>query len=185
MQVLKFAFTLAVLFSSTAYSQTVYTWVDENGTLHFNDVPNNQKAKAIDLPNFEQPALAPQFAPAQPVEPQQPTAQKSEEAPLPLEIAVTSPQDDQAIRSNNGTLTIQAELNRKLAIGEQLQLTVDNKRYGAPKTSPLWKLKNLDRGTHSFVIQAFRDGKLIASSLPIKVHLQRTSVSKIKPSPKA
>ncbi|RTZ14576.1 DUF4124 domain-containing protein [Vibrio aquaticus] len=185
MQVLNFAFLLAVLFSSAAQSQTVYTWVDENGTLHFNDVPNNKKAKAIDLPNFEQPALAPQFAPALPVEPQDTATPKPAEKPSPLEITITSPQDDQAIRSNDGTLMIQAELNRKLAIGEQLQLTVDNKRYGAPKASPQWQLKNLDRGTHSFVIQAFRDGKLIASSLPITVHLQRISVSKIKPSPKA
>lgn len=183
MQVFKLCVTTALLFSATSFSQTVYTWVDKDGVLHFNDAPNNNQAEAISLPDFEQPALAPQFSHAQPAQSEEET--KTEPTtPEPLSVTITTPEHDQAIRSNNGSLSVQATLSRKLAIGEKLQLTLNGSKYGAPTTSPNWQLKNIDRGSHSLVIQTVRDGKLIASSKPITVHLQRTTIKPAKVAPK-
>ncbi|QBH28497.1 nitrogen regulation protein NR [Vibrio vulnificus] len=91
-------------------------------------------------------------------------------------MTLASPSHDATIRSNQGIITIQVQTNRKLDIGEQLQLVFDGNRYGAPQTSTLWQLKNIDRGTHIIAIQAVRSGKLIASTSPISVHLHRTKI---------
>ena len=87
-----------------------------------------------------------------------------------------TPIHDQTIRSNRGFLSIQIELNRKLGIGEQLQLMLDGRRYGAPQTQPNWQLKDIDRGTHTIAIQAHRSGKLIASTSPVTVYLHRATI---------
>lgn len=87
-----------------------------------------------------------------------------------------SPQHDDTVRSNSGTISIRSELNRKLSIGEQLQLLMDGRPYGAPTNQPNWELKNIDRGTHTFTIQAIENGKIIASSSIITVHLHRATV---------
>ncbi len=75
-----------------------------------------------------------------------------------------TPQHNETIRSNRGIINIQLETNRKLGIGEQLQLLLDGKPYGAPQSHMTWQLNNIDRGTHTLAVHAKRSGKLIAST---------------------
>lgn len=173
--------SLTLIYTVAIQAQTVYTWVDNNGTIHFSDSPQAQKAKALNLPKYDSPAPAPQFERSKPVEKpsaeeRQTNHEKQKQSPQPISVSIASPEHDSAIRSNAGRLMINGEINRKLAIGEQLQLIMDGRIYGAPINQPTWELKNVDRGTHIFAIQVIRDGKLIASSSPITVHLQRASV---------
>ncbi|ELV8625501.1 DUF4124 domain-containing protein [Vibrio cidicii] len=182
---------LCVLLSSLAHAQTVYTWVDADGVLHFSDTPGSG-AKSITLPDLDASAPAPhvestqKMDAAQPsttqassaketaVEPAQPSL--SDEAQTELQLSMASPANDATIRSNRGLLFIRMESNRKLEVGEQLQLILNGHRYGAPQTGLTWQLKNIDRGTHTLAVQAYRNGKIIASSSPISVHLHRTSI---------
>ncbi|MGD8173913.1 DUF4124 domain-containing protein [Vibrio sp. TRT 21S02] len=173
-----FLLGLTLIYTAAVQAQTVYTWVDDNGTIHFSDSPQAQKAKALNLPKYDSPAPAPEFEHSEPV--QEPSTEDShvnnEKSTQLISVSIASPEHDSAIRSNAGRLMINGEINRKLAIGEQLQLIMDGRKYGAPINQPTWELKNVDRGTHIFAIQVIRDGKLIASSSPITVHLQRASV---------
>lgn len=171
------------------HAQTVYTWVDDEGVRHFSDSPGHERASALTLPEVDSPPPQPEFDAAEPVpstdhsnaqadaRSQEATSAPSEHAASPLQVTIISPSDDQAVRSNSGRLTIQGEANRKLAIGEQFQLLMNGQPFDAPTHRPNWSLTNVDRGSHSFIIQAFRDGKLIASSNPITVHLQRVSTA--------
>ncbi len=104
------------------------------------------------------------------------TASPAPQTLEPLKISLISPKHDDAVRNNSGNLFIRSELNRKLSIGEQLQLMMDGRPYGAPTTQSVWELKNVDRGTHTFTIQAIESGKIIASSSIITVHLHRATV---------
>ncbi|HDY8053103.1 TPA: DUF4124 domain-containing protein [Vibrio vulnificus] len=177
---MKLLFALVLSLSAPLVcAQTVYTWVDDNGVLHMSDTPNNG-AKTVKLPDLEASAPPPQVESTQfldkpaEVAKEKPKSQQQEAKPLALTLA--SPSHDATIRSNQGIITIQVQTNRKLDIGEQLQLVFDGNRYGAPQTSTLWQLKNIDRGTHIIAIQAVRSGKLIASTSPISVHLHRTKI---------
>ncbi|MDA0149321.1 DUF4124 domain-containing protein [Vibrio sp. LaRot3] len=175
---------LGLLLTSYCHAQTAYTWVDDKGVLHFSDSPDNPNATSLDLPKHQQAAPAPELLPETPPpnadtpEQQAQTDQPLELTPKPLTISFLQPAHDQAIRSNSGKLTIQAQINRDLAVTEHLQLMFDGKPYGAPQIEPLWQLKNVDRGSHVIAIQAIRDGKQIALSPTITVHVQR---AKVKP----
>ncbi len=171
----------SVLFVPLAPAQVAYTWVDKNGVTHFSDTPN-QGAKVITLPNLKSVAPAPEVESTESLAPQA-SAEKPEdkpqprtEKPLPLQLTMRSPQHGETIRSNRGLLDIQLELNRKLGIGEQLQLLLDGSPYGAPQSQTNWQLSNIDRGAHTLSVQAKRSGKLIASTSPITVHLHRASI---------
>ncbi|TFH92915.1 DUF4124 domain-containing protein [Vibrio ouci] len=182
MQVTSFLGVIALLFSALSNGQTIYTWTDQDGTLHFDDAPNHNQAQAIELPNLEQPAL-PKLEPYQQAEVQALHTQIA--TPKPLSVTITAPNNDEALRNNNGAITVQAVLSRELVAGEQLQLTLNGEKYGAATTNPNWQLKNIDRGSHSLVIQVVRNGKLIASSQAITVHLQRSTVKPVPIAPKA
>ena len=179
---------IGAILSGIVSAQTVYTWEDESGVLHFSDTPDSNRAKALSLPDVQAVAPAPKFDSTSPVDPQPveplPTEAAAHKAPVldesdtpaPLELTLITPQHDQTLRSNRGLIAIEIELNRKLGIGEQLQLMLDGRRYGAPQTSLTWALKNIDRGTHTIAIQAHRSGKLIASTTPVTVFLHRATI---------
>ncbi|EKP4439624.1 MULTISPECIES: DUF4124 domain-containing protein [Vibrio] len=171
-----------LLIASIAFAQVAYTWVDENGVVHFSDTPN-KGAKAIALPNLEASAPAPEVESTESLAPQttpstasQNKPEKTTDQPLPLQLSMLTPKHNETIRSNRGIINIQLETNRKLGIGEQLQLLLDGKPYGAPQSHIVWQLNNIDRGTHTLAVHAKRSGKLIASTSPITVHLHRASV---------
>ncbi|NOJ04419.1 DUF4124 domain-containing protein [Vibrio splendidus] len=183
-------FLIGLTVAISCSAQTVYTWVDEDGVLHFSDNPSAQDAKSLRLPDVQASAPAPKFEASTPVDAaassttktampaqdQEKTESTKREAPAQLALIMLTPVHDQTIRSNRGLIPIQIELSRKLGIGEQLQLILDGRRYGAPQTQPNWELKGIDRGTHTIAIQAHRSGKLIASTSPVTVYLHRATL---------
>ena len=184
-------FLIGLTVALSCSSQTVYTWEDSEGVLHFSDMPTAENAKSLHLPDVQASAPAPKFESSIPVDSSassatkvtspvhdQPTADSTTERELPTQLALTmlTPVHDQTIRSNRGLIPIKIELSRKLGIGEQLQLMLDGRRYGAPQTQSHWELKGIDRGTHTIAIQAHRSGKLIASTSPVTVYLHRATI---------
>ncbi|MBW3697662.1 DUF4124 domain-containing protein [Vibrio sp. T187] len=176
---------MALCLTLNTQAQTVYTWEDENGVLHFSDTPLESNAKKLILPDYKASAPAPKFENSTPVDTPKSTLRISPlhtksvnepSKPLALELTLQTPQHDQTLRSNQGLIDIQIATNRKLGIGEQLQLVLDGRRYGAPQIQFNWQLKNVDRGAHTISIQAHRSGKLIASSRPVTVYLHRATV---------
>ncbi|CDT38463.1 conserved hypothetical protein [Vibrio coralliirubri] len=178
-------FLIGLTVALSCSAQTVYTWVDEDGVLHFSDNPSAQDAEALRLPDVQASAPAPKFEASTPVDAAASSTAKTTQAearaterevPTQLAFTMLTPVHDQTIRNNRGLIPIQIELNRKLGIGEQLQLMLDGRRYGAPQTQPIWELKGIDRGTHTIAIQAHRSGKLIASTSPVTVYLHRATL---------
>ena len=182
---------LCLAFSLTIHAQTAFTWVDEQGVLHFSDTPDSSSATTVELPEFqptqnEDSELPEQLVDELLAEVQSEESQASVDSqPEPLTLTVNEPSHDQVIHNNAGNITVKASLNRPLQPGEQLQLLLDGKRYGAPTTSPIWQLKNIDRGSHQLSIEVTQSGKQIALSPSITVHLQRATLKRQKPAIKA
>ena len=201
-----YVITLSLLLPLFSHAQDIYTWVDKNGVIHFSEYtpPNSaSKKEKVQMPDVKASAPAPVVLSAKPIDERKPVQKKqpaaSEEKLLApaassdmnakqkekkskenkrLEIKITTPTNTQTIRSNRGLITIVLEANRSLKPGEHYQLIMNEKRYGAPKTENSWDLKNIDRGTHAFSVNALQSGKVIASTNTIKVHLHRNSVKK-------
>ena len=182
---------LCLGFSLTIHAQTAFTWVDEQGVLHFSDTPDNSNATTVELPEFqltpsEHTELPEQAVDELLVEVASEESQSSlDSQPEPLTLTMNEPSHDQVIHNNAGNITVKATVNRPLLPGEQLQLLLDGKPYHAPTTSPIWQLKNIDRGSHQLSIEVTQSGKKIALSPSITVHLQRATLKRQKPSIKA
>ncbi len=171
----RFSFAIILISFSTAApcTQEIFTWLDEKGVRHFSDTPQ-KGAEVTVLPNVKvntsTPALNHRASFALNELPEH-TQQK------PLSLKILEPQHDMVIRSNHGIITVQLKSNRPLESTEQFQLLLDGKPYGTPQHNLDWRLNNIDRGTHILAVQTIRNGKLIASTIPITVHLHRASVS--------
>ncbi|UPQ88035.1 DUF4124 domain-containing protein [Vibrio sinaloensis] len=163
-------YVIACFFWS-AQAKTIYTWQDTQGITHFSDIPHPQ-ATTFHLADT-QPATKP---PAPTGASQHPKRVAS----TPLELTILSPLNNQAIRSNNGALTIKAKLNRPLDDGETLRLLLNEETVLTPEQSLVWQLRELPRGSHQIQLEAFQYGKLIASSQPITVHLLRITAISVK-----
>jgi hypothetical protein len=170
-------FILALLSPPLASTQTVYAWEDKNGVLHFSDFPESSNAKALALPEHEADIPPPTFEDL-PTTTQNKHENQSNgnQPPEPLSLRITAPLHNQTIRSNSGSINISVEKSRNLDTQEQLQLNLNHRPYGAPDSTGKWQLQEMNRGTHTISIHALRDGKLIASSSSITVHLHRASI---------
>ncbi|MGF1911694.1 DUF4124 domain-containing protein [Vibrio kasasachensis] len=165
---------LYLMIPTQIFAQVAYTWVDTNEVRHFSDTPDSHKAKLIELPVFHQPPSISNNTEPSPSEPTKVKPDKLE----PLALTFLTPEHDQVIRSNHGNLTIEVQLSRPATPGTKFQLWFDNQPHLPVQTSTAWQLKNIDRGTHQIQIKVIQDGKQIASSSLITVHLQRTTINK-------
>ena len=71
-----------------------------------------------------------------------------------------------------------AIISPNLAAKHLLVLLMDGIVVGAPQNSPLFSLKNIDRGEHNFIIKVIsQNGQKLASSPPRKIYLHRSIVN--------
>lgn len=86
--------------------------------------------------------------------------------------------DDEALRDNNGTFEVQVALEPPLAPEHSLRLLVDGLPHGATSRGPSLLVRQLDRGTHSLVVQVLDAlGQPIQQSDAVTFTLQRISLN--------
>ncbi|WGY48164.1 DUF4124 domain-containing protein [Vibrio sp. ABG19] len=173
------ALLLCLLPAADTQPQTIYTWTDHHGTVHFSDNPSHAHSRVLRLSvndallvNDTPPALTPSVSAATAqVAPKQHTTTQTE-----LHIEWLKPTHEQTVHDNQGNITLHIALNRPLSEQETLQLLLDDQPFGAPGTKTVWQLSNIARGSHTFLIQALVSGKVIASSSKVTVYLHRASI---------
>ncbi|MFO6425125.1 DUF4124 domain-containing protein [Motilimonas sp. KMU-193] len=156
---------------SATQTDTVYRWVDKNGTVHFSDkkVAGAEKISIQVSPSHKVPA-----APVATSNKSKPVAEKSN---TKYTASITSPVHDSTLYDNNGTISVNVEVKPALEDGQTLQLLVDGTPVGEKHQSPTLLVTNIDRGSHNLQVQLIdKNGKIIASSEIITVHLRRASV---------
>src|SRR5690606_36393997 len=92
-----------------------------------------------------------------------------------LELA-NLPEDD-ALRANNGTFSVDVAIEPPLAAGHRLQLLLDGEAYGAAGTSTRFQLINIDRGEHSLAGAALSGDRVIQQSTARTFTVQRVNVN--------
>lgn len=161
-----------LLLPGAGRTQTIYTWTDQHGVVHFSDGPYDAAAQPLSIPDNPLPQAQPAELASIQSAPKQHTA-----VPNTLQIDLQQPSHEQTIRDNLGQIRVKVALNRPLSDQEQLQLVLDNQPFGAPGTKTVWQLNNIERGSHTFLIQALVSGKVIASSNKVTVYLHRASLN--------
>ncbi|MGS0679902.1 DUF4124 domain-containing protein [Shewanella sp. 125m-7] len=175
-------FILLMLLVTTLAHATVYKWVDENGKVHFSDEPV-KNAEVVEFKENTQNSLKlPEVTVL-------PGTTSDSEAVKPLyKMSIASPTEEESIRSNDGDITIITNITPQLAAAHQLALYMDGNQIGSKQTIGIFKLKNINRGEHTFAVKAFdQNGKIIASTSTRTIFLHRTSIygpARLKPQPR-
>ena len=160
---------LLLIFSATAHAE-LYKKVDEQGNVTYSDVPSGT-AKPV-----QPPGLTTYGTPAQ----HKQTGKKSADTPKPATTnyttaVIASPANDEALRDNNGNLTVKINLEPQLDIqaGNKLVLLLDQKSAAVAQT-PEIALKDVERGAHALKAQVIdATGRVLKESAEINFQMHR------------
>lgn len=159
--------TIGLATYSVVIAETVYSWTDTKGSIHYGDSPpESAKIRVVDLPELTiikdygklyQPVL---------------TAKErgisdNNKKERYSQFSILAPKDKQAIRANDGDVTVILSLKPKLLPEHQLSIFLDDKPVAK---GGLWmvNLTNLNRGEHTvYAIINDKNGKQIKKSKKI------------------
>lgn len=147
---------IGCLFLSTptvAIAQPVYKVLDEQGNVTFTDTPPSDAAAEVQTPNATNTTPSMSVGDAATSDD---TAMQDTEAPLAYSTRITSPVDQSTIPMGPDDFVVEAAVQPRLRIGENLVLTLDGVSVGEPHRAARWQLTDVFRGEHR--LQVFRWG---------------------------
>ena len=155
---------------SVSVQAEIYRWVDAAGNTVYGDNPPKQSAaKPVDLPML---TVADSPAPAPAAKPEAAPAAEEEAY---TDFAITSPTADEAIRANEGNVTVSVSLKPALKPGDGVALYLDSKQVGSG-ASLSFALTEVERGEHSvFAVLSNAAGDIIQNTEPVKFSVLRHS----------
>jgi hypothetical protein len=167
-------------FASCNAVADIYRSVAPDGTVTFSDEPPAGHA-AVERVELPPPPASPtrssdldQSSYAEDLEfPTDPDA--SEQAPIDLAISILSPANDQALRSDDGSMAVEVAVAPALRPGDVVEILLNGRAVTRSETQ-VALLAAVDRGTHELVARIVDpDGLEVAISSPVTVHLLRHS----------
>lgn len=169
-EVMRVSLILFCLIFAGQLQAQVYRSVDKDGNVSFSDQPS-KGAVQVHVKKLETvKSLADVPASNQSAKP--PVRPKPQGY---SDIEITSPKNDQAIRDNAGNLNVAISLSPALKSGDKLVLYMDGKEEASGQ-SPIFSLKNIDRGTHQLRVAVVdANGHQRIDSKSIIFHLLRYS----------
>ncbi|MEI6897188.1 MAG: DUF4124 domain-containing protein [Psychromonas sp.] len=157
---------------SNATEIKVYRWIDEQGQPHFSDTAV-LGAEEINIKS--QNLFATQKNDGSFVASKLPTVDKNKTT-IDYQAIITSPENDQALRSNNGTLNIHVSIEPEKKRTQTLQLYLDAKKLGSPQISPTLRAFNVARGTHQIQVKLLDEsGIILTTTQVITLHILRVT----------
>ncbi|MDT4839667.1 hypothetical protein FQZ97_734630 [compost metagenome] len=163
---------LALLLLGQPVLAEVYTYIDDEGNRVFTDRPKPGNAERLQL--------APSNAMNAPVDIQPPPLYPK---PIPREqgyqvLRILVPEPEATIRDGEGNLIVSATSEPGLRTNHSYRLLLDGKPVGEPGRSPVFPLKNLDRGTHQLAVEIIDEqGRTVERTPGQPVHIIRMSLA--------
>ena len=159
----------------------IYKYTDSNGnTVFTNQPPEGQATESVELKPTNT-VVQQKSATAEP--PSQPEANQ----PIYRRLALINLPSEDALRANNGTFTVDVDIEPRLRPGHSLRLLLDDRPHGQPSTVPRLQVTNADRGDHSLAVEVLSGDQHILQSEPRTFTVQRISVNspaRPKPTPR-
>ncbi len=150
-------FSLLLAFMAPAMAQ-IYKYTDDKGnTVFTNQPPEGVAVDTVDLPpantvDIKTPEAPPPLADEQSGEGQQQPYRS---------LAIGGVPDEQALRANNGTFVVNAQLDPPLKQGHQIRFLLDGVPQAEPGDTTALQLTNVDRGTHLIEVQVLSGGQVV------------------------
>jgi hypothetical protein len=134
---------LAILLAMPAYAEGIYQWEDENGQMHFSDMPH-EGAIEIELQPV-QTFTAPTVDRTGSKDRAESTDGGDKKGYKSLEI--TSPSNEENLWNTGGTVSVKMSVSPKLQSGDQIRLYMDG-RLLEDQSGTSAQLSNVYRGAH-------------------------------------
>lgn len=179
---MRLVFAAVLLAAALPVTAQIFQYTDAKGNRVFTDQPPlGADASSIELGSTNS-LPAPKSIQA-PAATEDPTTAVSA-TPYSL-LQLSGLPDEEALRANNGSFTVQVEIAPKLAKQHRLQLLIDGQAYGAASASSSLQVDNLERGEHRLAVQVLSGEKVLQSSAEQSITVQRvhTSSPALRPRP--
>ncbi len=178
----------SLLVVSAVAATKVYRTVDKDGNVIFTDVPPERLGDDIDPRDTQIVDVSPAntYSPSQRRtaedgrqlwivdDPAAPGGEEEAESQVVYRsLEITSPANDQAVRANDGNVSISASIQPELSPAHKIRLTVDGQTHSqGPDT--FFTLTNMNRGTHTAIVSVIDEtGTPLISSPRVTFHVLR------------
>lgn len=152
-------FGLLLVLATPAMAQ-IYKYTDDKGnTVFTNQPPEGTAADTVELsPTNTVDIKTPDLPP--PLNSEQTEQSEGNRQPYRA-LFIGGIPDDEAMRANNGTFVVNAQLDPPLQQGHQVRFVLDGAPQAAPGKSTSLQLDSIDRGTHTLAIEVLSGGQVI------------------------
>lgn len=148
----------------------VYKWVMPDGSIEYSDRPQEEGARAVELPPL-QTYSAPPIPPAGGSAP----ADGEPEAKGYEALEVVQPKPDETLRDTGGTISVQIRLEPALQRDHTVEILFDGQSIGSGRATAA-SITNVDRGSHTVsAVVKDADGKELARADDVTFFLKKTS----------
>jgi hypothetical protein len=162
-----------LLLSSASAMADVYTYIDAEGNRVFTDQPH-KGAKRVDIP----PSNSTTGTPPKRTVQSSPAKAKYKALYRYQLLRVLVPEPDATVRSTPGDLIVTVTSDPVLQPGHNYQLLLDGEPTAQPGRSPVFPLKNIDRGTHQLSVVILDENAKVLERTPNQpFHMQRISLA--------
>jgi len=177
---------IAFLIAGSGYATAgVYRWTDENGQLHFSDKPSAgaEQIKLKDTSVYTPPVASEPAAGIQTDKIEQPGGNENSDTTVDYAvIAIASPENNQVIRSNDGTVNVSVELQPGLKAGHKIRIYLNNTQAAKDLETTQITLQNMDRGTHSLEVSVIDEqSNELKRSSALSFHMLRLAEPRTAP----
>ncbi|MCJ7955307.1 MAG: DUF4124 domain-containing protein [Pseudomonas sp.] len=166
---MRIAIASLLLITALPASAQIYQYTDSTGNRAYSDQPPGPPSRQIETPT---PNRLPSPAAAAP---QTPAAQPASVFQAYERLQLRGVPEHGALRANNGSFSVQVELQPSLQPGHRLRLLLDGQPYGQASRGPSLQLVNIDRGLHRLAVQVLDGDKLLQQSPSLSFTLLRAS----------
>ena len=160
--------------ATTASGEEAYRWVDEDGVVHFSDVPREGAERVVlQRPNVTETRSAGSRRPAteserQPAEPAGPFRYES--------IEVVSPAAEETLWNIEGVLTVSVAVTPALQPGHQVRVYFDGEERTTTSSTSV-QIDEVWRGVHNVQAEVIDDtGQLMIRSQPNRFYVQQNTI---------
>ncbi|GAB0111073.1 DUF4124 domain-containing protein [Pseudoalteromonas distincta] len=152
----------------SAGEKKIYAWKDKNGVLVFSDTPHKGATEVkLTSQSLNMPATSTDVF-DEPTQPQQ----------AAFRIAISSPEHNQTIRENTGSVYVMSRITPRFESGFTIQLFIDGKANGPASDSSTFAIRDLGRGEHTLQLKLFnRKNQIIAVSQPCIFFMHRKGLN--------
>lgn len=173
-------FSLLLVLMAPAMAQ-IYKYTDDRGnTVYTNQPPEGVAAETVDLPPANTVEMkTPELPPPLPDE----QGDNDQQQPYRT-LSISGIPDEQALRANNGTFVVNAQLDPPLMQGHRVRFLLDGAAQGEPGRGTALQLTNVDRGTHILVVEIIAGNQVIQRAQEqFTVQRVNTSSPALRPKP--